>query len=563
MNKKSTKGRKSSSIEEQRRTRSSSRRKSSSPVRIITKKEIPKRSSSRRKSSSPVKIITKKEIPKRSQSSSRKRSPSPVKRVLRKESPSPIRKAIPSRKITTPRKESPSPIRRSLSTKEPLRRSTSRKESLSPTRRNVSIKEPLRRTTSRKESPPPMKKAITPKESPPSIKKVTSSRKTTRSLSPEEKKSIPVRRDILEEPKYIEGPVNFIYVSGDPGDGVTRKILLLGDFHNPAIACPPASHVGENISVANFCRYVANRMTPRVIDIFIEWFYDSTGPRFFLPEEEKKGKYLDNLRFTFRKCLKKDKSLCNEPMRIHYSDPRLLMKSKELYSFHIIDAFLTSVLDPRDIFEGGIWDQVRWPQEKEIEHIAKLTLEDARLTDAKFQSLDSSIRQKFKDVVIAPILQKIISFYRNTSNRDLLKQIKAIKANVIKTKVPLTMDQLVLINGFKFDIVFVKAPLLDAYFVYRLLKRATTAHEPALPKLALQPGEPTTHVIGYLGAMHTFGVRDILYRLGFEISKQEDKNRLEIAIKTKVPSRNIVQCLAYSSIKKSVDNFCAEETEDV
>lgn len=363
-----------------------------------------------------------------------------------------------------------------------------------------------------------------------------------------------VKENKLEEPVNIEGPVNFIYLKGDPGDGVQRKVLLLGDIHSPEIAYPPNS----SINIANFCRYVSQR-TPQIIDIFIESFYEGPQPSFSLPQEEEQGKYLSNLIFTFRNCLRRNKSLCDEPMRIHYIDTRYLIKGIELFSLFLIESFLRNVLDPVNIFETGLWDLIIWPYDNEIENIARLTIEDARLTDIKLLSIDSSIRQKFKDIIITPIIQKITAFYRDTSHRDLFEQAKQIRQKAIETKTEISIQEYVIVSELKTRIIILKSDLLDAYFVYRLLKRATN-RKAELPKIALKPGEPTTHVIGYMGAAHTFGIRDMLYKLGFNILGKEDASNIEITDKNKQLRENVVQCLSYDSIRKSVDDFCTEKS---
>lgn len=74
---------------------------------------------------------------------------------------------------------------------------------------------------------------------------------------------------IDSEPEFIEGPVNFIYLKGDPGDGVKSKVLLLSDLHFSIKPC----EVNTAMSAANFCQYVAERSAPQVIDLFIESFH--------------------------------------------------------------------------------------------------------------------------------------------------------------------------------------------------------------------------------------------------------------------------------------------------
>lgn len=353
--------------------------------------------------------------------------------------------------------------------------------------------------------------------------------------------------------KYIEGPISFMYLKGDPGDGIIRKILLLGDYHLPGIRCTST----ETISVANFCRYVAAR-TSTIIDVFIESFFEDPLVGYKIPEEEKEGKYLANLQFEFRHCLRSDKSLCDEPLRVHYIDPRYIIKNQDVFSLFLIEQFVEGVLHPTNIFNRGIWDQVRWPEGQEIERMARVTIEDARLGDNKLLSIDPSIRQNFKDMVLAPIIQRINAFYRDASNRDLFEQIRFIRQQALTTRQPIDDDTPM--EDFKLRLIMLKASLLDAYFVYRLLKRATK-RRPQLPKVALKQGEPTTHVIGYTGAFHTFGIRDMLYRLGFEILAKEDNNNIELAGKSeeKRLQKDIDQCLPYNSIRKSVDDFCKKE----
>lgn len=375
--------------------------------------------------------------------------------------------------------------------------------------------------------------------------------KTKEEFSLGEKKA-----DILKEPKYIEGPVNFIYLKGNPGDGVVRKVLLLGDIHIPSISCGSVTSVGENITMPDFCRYVTRRMTPKIIDIFIESPYDE-GKNYFPIPEEKEGYYLDNLRHTFGNCLTKNKTLCKEPMRIHYTDTRLILGDKRLSSIELIKMTAEAVMAGAG---KGFWDETEWPENKNIEYITTVTLDNARLTYTKLQNINSKIRQKFKDKIIKPLRENLISFLKNKDNRATFGQIKNIRANMLKDGTQISLKEKAIAQNFFNDLIYLQSPIYDAYFVYRMLKRATN-RKPERPEVALKIGEPTTHIVGYPGVYHTFQARDMLLSMGFKLKNHADLNELEVNYKKdRTVPEHINQCLDYSLMSSSVDDFCKKES---
>jgi hypothetical protein len=358
-------------------------------------------------------------------------------------------------------------------------------------------------------------------------------------------------RDALLSGKNIQGPVNFIYLKGDSGDDVERKVLLLGDLHIPEISCP--SEEG-NVSLIEFFRIVAKSMPSKIIDLFVESFYDTEDNIYESSEnrEEKEGHYLGNLRLVLSPCLKRDKSQCSEPMRVHYIDPRgIFPNAKENPSSLIVMERLFRRLLPPPNLHTKLYSLVRWPEDSEIKDIAIKTLKDARLSNDKIQSIDSKIRQKFIDVVISPLMQKIILFYEDMSNYNTFTRIMRTAYNVRFFGASFSEDENKTIKDFYYKIFDIRTTILDAYFVYRLFKRATSRKSDR-PRLALTPGQAITHVIGYTGVAHVCRIRNILLEMGLSILDEGDYNNMKERTRF---DNNVVQCLPYSLIKNSIDDF--------
>jgi hypothetical protein len=350
------------------------------------------------------------------------------------------------------------------------------------------------------------------------------------------------------EPDYILGAVNFIYLVNDQDDSTTRKILLLGDIHAPMTKCETGT------TMPDFCRYVASRLLPSMLDVFIESRFDTDGKSAFLPSEEKEGYYLNNLRYEFRDCLTKNKSKCDEAFRIHYIDPRKATSSDvNPLALSLLSRLLSFI--QYSTYEGGIWEEAFWPEEKDISYTVNLALSEARLTEKKFKNLGVSVRIRFKHNIIKPIVSSLNSFYRNKNNKDLFYRIKDISSRIIEKGIPLSETELELIQGFYIKIVKLQSPLLDAYFIYRLLKK-TTSRKSERPEVALPIGDFTTRVLSYTGAGHTFQIRDKLVKMGFRIIAAEDRYEMEsLNNEAYTYEGDIIQCLPYSVLRGSVDDF--------
>jgi hypothetical protein len=487
-------------------------------------------------------------------------------------------------RITTPREEGSVTIRSQTSPQRERRDNQSpvreRRTSSPPSRRETFSSSPTRRETlvSRRTSPEPViirsgntstppRKPFTEKQretdieekkvfKPSSLEQISLLR---RGISPSvrERRQSPLTED---EPQFIEGPVNFIYLVGDPGDGVERKLLLLGDYHQPKIKCEP--EINKTISVADFCRYIANRMVPKIIDIFIESPFKVRDGDSQNPSKEGEGHYLINLRHTFRDCLNYDKSQCTELMRIHYIDPRLSVTTEfEPLSQKLLVIFVFQLMDPKFYLSKRSvksLDKIKWPEEKDIKHTTELVLKEARLTDDKLNSLHPSIRKKFKVFIIRPFLSALSIFYRSKNIRNLFYESKQIAARIIETKTPITPEEHRIVTQLELALFKIQIYILDVYFIYRLLKRATQ-YRPDQRGIALKVGEPITHIIGYTGAGHTIRIRDMLLNMGFMVINQEDRGGAEILAKVKQYDGPINQCLPYNLIRDSVNNFCLEK----
>lgn len=363
----------------------------------------------------------------------------------------------------------------------------------------------------------------------------------------------------VKEHRYIEGPVNFIYLVGDPGDNVTRKILLLGDYHERQSRCK----ANRTMSLIRFFRYVAERV-PVTPDLFVESpFHANDEDKNPVIPSSLEGHYLSRLLFELRDCLIKNKSYCREPMRVHYVDTRLLREDRSAiagiywYLLQILDENYESL---KNIHEFGFVP--KWPRDvQEMNMMALRSLAEGRLTQQKLDTLDLRIRNKFRDIVLDPAIMELTNFYRH--NNENFQQIKIIAARLIRTNTPLTTTEKNIVTRFHIKIVNTHSAVMDAYFVCRALKRAT--RHAAERYDTLKVGQAMTHIMGYTGAAHAFGIKDILLKMGFEVKNYADINGLGALRQMGLgppESKILNQCLPYSFISNTVDDFCGNEEEE-
>lgn len=349
-----------------------------------------------------------------------------------------------------------------------------------------------------------------------------------------------------KEPQRVEGPTNFVYLAGDPGDGINRKILLLGDLHIYDTKCKDNS-----TSMIDFLRYIAFRLNSSILDLFLEFRFVTNSEELF-GQEIQEGKYIYNLIYELKDCLTKHKEDCKEPMRIHYVDTRYVNSS--MSSFSAIYIFLKNIVIQSTFEEIEEWSAAEWPED--VEKAISISFDQARLSENKLKNISSKIREKFKQNVLQFISVKLSSFYKDRSNMRMFYKIKEIVQQSLKDKKRLSRDQYIYILHFYEKFIKMQSHFMDAYFVYRLLKKATD-QKPDRPSLALHPGQNIKHVVGYMGNIHTFQVRDLLLSMGFNLLDCSDNNELEAQFNKngRVPDK-VEQCLEYSIIKETINDFC-------
>lgn len=353
-----------------------------------------------------------------------------------------------------------------------------------------------------------------------------------------------------KEPVFIEGPVNFVYLVGDPGDGVKRKILLLGDLHYSNTPCVNREGV---LDMVEFTRSVAVRLQPTIMDVFVESRYDPvTAEPVILPSSLKEGRYLNNFIYSFRECLVRDKSNCSEKMRLHYIDVRYLNTNPHSFSSIYI---LLQKLANEETSQLEQWLGVQWPSPANLTAAIQASLKDARLGAAKLASLHT-LRAKFERAVLEPVVTELTKFYTDRFNKGSFDMIKKLAGSLIAEKRSLTRAELYYVFSFVSKFMVVQACFTDAYIVYRALKRATS-RAPERATYALRPGEALTKIMAYLGNAHTFRVRDMLLAMGMKVEEALDSSELEASFqRERLSPAKVEQCLPYTALKSALRSFC-------
>ena len=353
---------------------------------------------------------------------------------------------------------------------------------------------------------------------------------------------------LYEEPlDNILGPVAFMYMTGDPGDGITRKILMLADIHKRDTGCGKYA----SMSSAEFIRYLASKC-PKIIDVFIESnFASENNPP--LPNAKLiiSKNYLMDMLFDFRNCLTREKKYCNEPMRVHYADTRHIFNNVEISPGSYLNylSYLTIGIQTE---AGKI---LQWPNSpKEIQDIVDASIIHSRLTNKRLNILHPNILFKFQEMILNPVLQKYRDFFENNNNKIMFEHInfQILQGNDINT---LHNE----INILHFNLMVIGAELSDAYAIYRMLKR-TSNKEGERPKLSNKNGY-TTHIVTYMGSAHVFNIYNNLLKLGMMLKGYDDKdnNFMAACDENRSDERDdykVNQCLKYKDIQNSVEDFC-------
>lgn len=404
---------------------------------------------------------------------------------------------------------------------------------------------------------------------------------------------------LVKEPTNIEGPVAYLYLEGDPGDFINRKIMLLGEVHTDAKKCPPDTN---NVSLANFFRFAAAK-SPKIIDVFIEEIFGGKQPD--ITSMSGNPLYLNKLIADFGACLKVDKSECKEPMRIHYADVRYILKYKQ--SLENIAGFFKTIKfsSDRALLANFLKVQPEWdspeeierlnhkieqikerravtirlpnnPKQKTQEEIKEEEYEDdpeeenegkeARLDDANYlfdsyrldnkrlEAIDPKIRHKVNRYIIQPVFNELYLFLSNRRNRVTYDLIKSSVRKCLEFDLSISENIKHLTRWLSSRLSKVTSAIMEAYFIVRMLKRAGNSIPPR-PEVALKRGEPMTHIMAYFGYGHIFNLEKQLTRLGFRVLYGYESQASLARIKSGGIS-NYVQCIPYSNIREAMERFC-------
>jgi hypothetical protein len=145
--------------------------------------------------------------------------------------------------------------------------------------------------------------------------------------------------------KYIEGPC---YMYFYPNLNNDRKLLIFGENHNNPNICAKQK---KGIKILNFLKQIAEN-DEECVDIYIETFYKTKQFTRYDLNYELQSMYgniheytsLDSLRDNFRNCDDRNKLFCNyKNSRIHFSDPRIIMKTNVIDITGTIDKYIKNV----------------------------------------------------------------------------------------------------------------------------------------------------------------------------------------------------------------------------
>lgn len=353
--------------------------------------------------------------------------------------------------------------------------------------------------------------------------------------------------NIIREPAFIQGPVAFTYFTGNVG-GIEQKILLLGDVHVRHIRC---DHRCNSITLPQFFRNLA-KQCPFPLDLFIEARFQET--------EEKAGgtvlggedNYMYDVLNAFEDCLRKNKSRCHEPMRIHYADVRPIIKYCE--SLEIIGIFLKVVEvfdDPKIILD---YSKARWSEPESASQIADVVMDSYRITDRRINLLPEGVRSKFINLLMLPVFNQLTNFYKDPVKYTEFNTIKDLVVEYL-TRHERIPDALKLRARALWHEVFkMQVPMMELYTVLRMLKGASE-RDADRANIGLHPGEFMSRIVGYFGVSHIFNLRDMLAKLGFTVVETSDPQNIETSPDTIIRRYN--QCFDYTLIRPAIDDFRA------
>lgn len=333
------------------------------------------------------------------------------------------------------------------------------------------------------------------------------------------------------DPDNIEGPVSYEYLVGDAGDGIMRKILLFGDVHVRDERCPSNKN---NMSLISFFRWVAWRCEPRILDFFLEasggFNPDYLSDRYF-------DDYLSDLIRQIEDCLKIDKSLCQESMRIHYVDNRSIIGFSHDLTFRL--EFIGMLIRNSTQAKEALKQQVYWdPFSGDITEYIDMMLDRYRLNERRLRKLHPILRDKVEQVIIYPLKAKLYQIYTNISNANAFNHI-IHQSNLVLESDTMKFDTTTseLIHILNRTLILGTAGLLDAYTVIRMLGRIPDSSSEGLG------------MILYAGRNHVIEIRDIMVTLGFELKSNSDLYRDSMG--------KLNQCMPYHIIRDTINDFCS------
>lgn len=313
----------------------------------------------------------------------------------------------------------------------------------------------------------------------------------------------------------IQGVLDVSYLVGDPGDGVTRKILLFFDINK---RFTPIN--GNAMTMANLFRFIS---TKKCIDLFTQLpliDYSSVGES-------------DSYMSDFLNEIKKDPD--QEPMRVHRVDIRSNI-SKDSFIYNLF-LYLSDIANGKECVE---WKQ-SWPTEDEILSEVNLIIEGARLNASRLWTMYKT-RDKFITIIIIPLMVKWTDFLSDETNKNQFSLLQS------ENGVTLAKEMLLKIN-------LLYSESMDAYFLARMLKRSSRVGD--MSSKSLQQAEPMTHIMGYFD-LSSKPLEKQLILLGFKLRSETYNAELHDQLELGDGNQN----LPFSKIDHYIRNFYDEKEDD-
>jgi hypothetical protein len=345
---------------------------------------------------------------------------------------------------------------------------------------------------------------------------------------------------------FIEGPTNYTYYTGDPGDGVIRKIFI---FDDAIFRYPLPKNKKKKISMAKFLRHLGAKLFPTVIDLFLEspyqLYYYEDRKMDTLTESDKDilfpDNYLGDTLNEFQDSLMMNKSFSKELMRVHYTNTQ--KNSQFDTSPYTIKKLLAYVsVGDLDMIKSAI--TAKWPPEEYIPEDVFTMIHNARLDLVRLDSVEAKVRDKFNKIIMETLIYSWLGFFLDAENRATFNTIKAAAAKSVVLGTPIPEEICEMSKGMWSTLMHLLNCNTAVYFIARMLKRSTRS-EGARWEIALERGEPMTHIVAYHHKTVSSIINDWLVDLGMV--------KFDSSIEKVIHKKE--SWLSRKEVKKSLDDF--------